>query len=187
LSARAFSYSMGMDRAETTTMAEHSNRLPDALARAASFALIWWALTADGPAGSWLVGGPVVALATLASLALLPHQPLSLPGLLRFLPFFVWHSLRGGIDVARCALHPRRVVDPVELSHRWRLPPGPSRLVVANVASLIPGTLTVDLDDAALHMHVLDAATDARGELDALERRVADLFAIELAPDGEGA
>jgi len=72
--------------------------------RAVLFALLWWMLT-EGAADSWLVGAPVVVLAALASGVLLPGTSWSLPGLLRFIPFFLWHSLRGGVDVAGRALH----------------------------------------------------------------------------------
>jgi len=89
--------------------------------RTALFALLWWILT-EGAVYSWLVGAPVVVFAVLVSGVLLPGTSWSLPGILRFIPFFLWHSLRGGVDVAGRALHPRLPISPGLLEHKWRLP-----------------------------------------------------------------
>ena len=43
------------------------------------------------------------------------------------------------------------------LEIRLRLPPGISRALLANTLSLQPGTLSVELADDRLHLHVLDA------------------------------
>ena len=51
---------------------------------------------------------------------------------------------------------------------------------MANVASLLPGTLIAGLDGDRLEVHVLDQRGDFRRELEALERRVADLFGASL-------
>jgi multicomponent Na+:H+ antiporter subunit E len=79
--------------------------------RTVVFALLWWILAA-GAMSSWLIGAPVVLCAVLASGALLPGVSWSLSGLVRFVPFFLWRSLYGGVDVARRALHPRLPISP---------------------------------------------------------------------------
>ena len=77
-----------------------------ALSHASVFAALWWALT-GGAADSWLVGVPSVLAATVASQLLWRRHtgwwsPLAL---LRFVVFFLRESMRGGVDVARRALH----------------------------------------------------------------------------------
>ena len=132
---------------------------------------------------SWLVGAPVVVFAALASGALLPGISWSLPGIVRFVPFFLWRSLYGGVDVARRALHPRLPISPGLLDYRWRLPPGLPRVFMANTVSMLPGTLSAELDKEHLRVHVLDQTGAFASELAVIEARVARLFGLNLVAD----
>jgi len=133
---------------------------------------------------SWRVGVPVVLFATLISVLLLPPFSWSLTGIVRFVPFFLWRSLYGGMDVARRALHPRLPISPGMIDHRWRLPPGLPRVFMANTVSLLPGTLSAELDDEGLRVHVLDRTGEFASELTMIEARVAGLFGLDLAAGG---
>ena len=146
------------------------------------FALLWWILT-EGTMNSWMVGAPVVLLAALASRALLPGASWSLTGIVRFVPFFLWRSLYGGVDVARRALHPQLQISPGLFDHRWRLPPGLPRVFMANTVSLLPGTLSAVLDEKYLRIHILDKTGDFSSELSVIEARVAGLFGLNLVAD----
>ncbi len=148
--------------------------------RAVLFALLWWILT-DGAMGSWLVGVPVILFSTLVSVVFLPPFSWSLIGLARFVPFFLWHSLRGGVDVARRALHPQLPISPGMFDYRFRLPPGPSQVFMANTVSLLPGTLSAGLDEDLLCVHVLDETSAFAEELKVLEMYVAGVFGLDLA------
>ena len=148
--------------------------------RTVLFALLWWILT-EGAMYSWLTGAPVVLFAALASGVLLPGTSWSLPGILRFVPFFLWHSLRGGIDVASRALHPRLPISPDLLKHQWRLPTGLPRVFMANTVSLLPGTLSAELSEEFLLVHVIDQTSAVETELTLIEARVASLFGLHLA------
>ncbi len=143
------------------------------------FALLWWILT-QGDINSWLVGAPVVLLAVLASWWLLPAISWSLPGIAGFVPFFLWRSLYGGVDVARRALHPRLPISPLLFDYRWRLPPGLPRVFMANTVSLLPGTLSAELGKEYLRVHVLDQSGGFISELSVVEERVARLFGLSL-------
>ena len=146
------------------------------------FALLWWILT-QGDINSWLVGAPVVLLAVLASWWLLPAISWSLPGIVHFIPFFLWRSLYGGVDVARRALHPKLPISPGLHDYRWRLPPGLPRVFMANTVSLLPGTLSTELGEEHLRVHVLDQSGDFIPELSIVEERVARLFGLILVGD----
>ena len=150
--------------------------------RTVLFALLWWILT-EGAMNSWLVGAPVIVFAVLASGALLPGVSWSLSGIVHFVPFFLWRSLYGGVDVARRALHPRLPISPELFDHRWRLPPGLPRVFMANTVSLLPGTLSAELDEEQLRVHVLDHTGAFASELTVIEARVARLFGLNLAAD----
>ena len=150
--------------------------------RTVLFALLWWILT-QGAMNSWLVGAPVVVFAVLASGVLLPGVSWSLPGIARFVPFFLWRSLYGGVDVARRALHPRLPISPRLFDHRWRLPPGLPRVFMANTVSLLPGTLSAELYEEHLRVHVLDETRAISRELQVLEKKVARVFGLNLVAD----
>ena len=150
--------------------------------RAILFSLVWWILT-NGAMDSWLVGVPVILVATLVSVALLPPSSWSFKGIVRFMPFFLWRSLYGGVDVAILALHPRLPIAPGMYDHPWRLPPGMSRVFMANTVSLLPGTLSTELDDKYLRVHVLDHTSDFASQLRVIEIYVANVFGLTLVVD----
>ena len=153
--------------------------------RAVLFALLWWILT-DGAMDSWLVGTPVVLLTTLVSVMLLPSSSWSFTGMVRFVPFFLWRSLRGGVDVARRALHPQLPISPGLFDYIFRLPPGLPRVFMVNTVSLLPGTLSSELGVNCLQVHVLDERKDFLSELEKVEQRVAAIFGISLPPSRGG-
>ncbi len=51
---------------------------------------------------------------------------------------------------------------------------------MANTVSLLPGTLSVELGEEFLRVHVLDETGAINEELNLLENRLADIFGLEL-------
>jgi len=153
--------------------------------RALLFSLVWWALS-DGNAQSWWVGVPAVLLAVIVSVALLPSVPLVWRELLKFTPFFLRRSLQGGTDVARRAFHPRMPIAPEIIDYPLRLPPGLPRVILINTVSLLPGTLSAELDGQVLKVHVLDGLGDFMPELEALEQSVARMSGVSLTTSQGG-
>jgi multicomponent Na+:H+ antiporter subunit E len=154
--------------------------------RIALFAALWWILT-DGVAASWLIGAPIVLLAAWLSRSLWADPPLSMLGVVRFVPYFTYQSLVGAADVARRALQPKMPLYPGLVRHRLRLPPGVARVSLANVVSMLAGTLSADIEGDELVIHALDARSDLHAMVDDLEPRIAAVFNLPLepAPDGE--
>ena len=149
------------------------------------FSLVWWILT-DGDVQSWWVGVPAVSFAVIASIALLPPVPLVWRELLKFTPFFLWRSLQGGADVAWRAFHPGMPIVPAVIDYPLRLPPGLPRVILANIVSLLPGTLSASLEGQVLKVHVLDSRGDFMAELMALEHHVARMCGASLATSHGG-
>jgi multicomponent Na+:H+ antiporter subunit E len=157
------------------------------LGRFAVFAVLWWLLT-DGRADGLIFGLCCAALAALLPLVMddprtSASQPGLLPTLLRLpllVPFFLWQSLRGGVDVALRAFRPRLPLAPAMIVYPLRLPPGPAPVLMASLVSLMPGTLAM-ISGTRLRVHVLDENRPYRDDLDRLERRVARVFGIVLA------
>lgn len=150
--------------------------------RSALFALLWWALT-DGRTDSWGVGAVSILGAVALSLNLLPPVPtyVSRIGLLRFLLFFIVQSLRGSTQVAWFALRPRPALRPGIHEIALRLPEGIGRVLLANTLSLLPGTLSVELEGNHLSLHVLDVEAPTRAQVRRAETRVAHMLGLDLA------
>jgi multicomponent Na+:H+ antiporter subunit E len=155
-------------------------QLPRALARTALYAGLWWVLTSGDPE-SWIIGGPAVILAGIAAYLLsgFPHWRWRLNGVVFFLPFFLWRSFVGGIDVARRALHPKRPLVPGFVDYHMRFTHTTARVFMINTISLLPGTLSVNLTGDKLTVHALDTDLPVLSELKTLESRVADLFGLQ--------
>lgn len=95
--------------------------------------------------------------------------------LLKFLAHFVRSSLRGGVDVALRAMRPDLPVESVFIRRRIRVEHGQPRTLLVSSISLMPGTLTADVEGDEIELHLLDASME--GEVDELEARVDALFA----------
>ena len=145
--------------------------------RGGLFLLIWWILSGGTPA-SWWVGVPAVLLALAVSVMMPLPVSVVWYELLRFIPFFLSRSLLGGLDVAWRAMHPRLPIAPEIVDYRLRLPPGLPQVLMANTVNLLPGTLSVDLDEGRLRVHVLDARKGFLAELDAVEHGVGRIFGL---------
>ncbi len=150
-----------------------------ALLRAASFLVGWWAFT-EGSWKEWGVGIAVVVAATLASFHLLPLRSWrwSLTGLLLFVPYFLWQSLMGGLDVAWRALHPRMPLKTALLNYTVRLPGDLPRVFLAWTVSLLPGTASVWLQGNRLTVHVLNDE-DFEPRMRVVEDRIARIFGVQ--------
>ena len=158
------------------------------LCRTLPLVLLWWVLS-GGDAGSWLIGVPVILGATVLGLALRPSGGWrwTLTGAVRFVPFFLRQSLGGGVDVALRALRPGRPLHPAFVDYELRLAENPARVFMANVISLLPGTLSAQLEGRRLRVHTLTRGQEVPDDLQDLESRVAALFGLELtAPEEAG-
>jgi multicomponent Na+:H+ antiporter subunit E len=153
--------------------------LRSCLRRGVFLALLWWVFSGGEP-HSWVIGAPAVVVGVVLGWSLTGASTweLSVGGLLRFAGFFVRQSFLGGLDVAFRALHPKLPLKPELVQYRLSLPEEAHRVLLANTASLLPGSLSAQLEDSTLTLHVLDASV--LDDLPALERRVAQLFAVTL-------
>ena len=150
------------------------------LPRLLFFTLVWLILAGPGPTAC-LVGLPVVLLATWLSLRLAGAPFYLSPGqIARFLPWFLFQSLLSGLDVMARVLWPRPRISPGLLTYQTRLSPGPAQTFFANIISLLPGTLSAELQGRELTVHCLDRDRPVKDQLTDLEERIAALFACPL-------
>jgi multicomponent Na+:H+ antiporter subunit E len=150
--------------------------------RASLFAGLWWILVGlDEEA--WIIGIPVILTATAVSMMVSPvlgwrFRPFQA---IRFFGYFLVSAIKGGVDVTSRAFHPRLPIKPGFITHYFRLPPGSSRVFMADVASLLPGTLSSGLEDECLVIHAIDLDLPVEASMKDLESRVAHLFGFKLA------
>jgi multicomponent Na+:H+ antiporter subunit E len=151
--------------------------------------IIWWSL-ASGLPRAFPVGVAAVALALWARRAIRPAGPryrLHLSGALRFLPFFLWQSVRGGVDTALRALRPSLPLHPELFAYRSRLPEGAPLTLFARSMSLLPGTLAARIGGTEVTVHLLDPGSGGRTTLPLLEEHIARLFGVDLHDPPGGA
>ena len=153
------------------------------VSRGLLFSLIWWIVT-DGAVTSWWIGVPAVLLALVTSVALLPTVHFNWIAFFRFVPFFLVRSLLGGVDVAWRAFRPGMPIAPEFIEYPLRLPQGLARVFMADMVSLLPGTMSTEIGQNCLKVHVLDGRKNMLPELDAVEQGVARIFGIFLTVSG---
>ena len=149
------------------------------VSRTLIFFLIWWALTNGAIASLW-IGVPAIIVAVVVSIRLLPHTTFNWYQFLFFIPFFLKHSLLGGIDVAWRAFHPRMPIAPDLIEYKMQLPQGLPQMFLAITVNLLPGTLSVTIKGNVLKTHVLDNQSDFLSEITAVEHWVMRIFSIPL-------
>jgi multicomponent Na+:H+ antiporter subunit E len=147
-----------------------TSRIWRAARRCVPIAVIWLVLAGAG-GEALVVGAIIVPLATWLSLYLLPGGAVQFGPLAALIPRFVWQSLIGGIDVARCAFHPHLPIKPGRLRIAVDLPEG-GRVALGGELSLMPGTLAAGCDGDHLLVHVLDLDHDIGSAVREEERRV---------------
>ncbi len=158
----------------------------------ARFALLMglWAVLSGGNRDLWWFGVLVVAAGTAWSALLSPcrshaWRARALPGVAWFFLVEIWRS---GVAVARVALDPRCHPDPEIFTYPLRLSPGSAPVFLANLITLLPGTLSVDIRGTDLLVHTLLRSPRQMVETAAVEGRVAVLFgAAPLAQSHGGA
>lgn len=143
--------------------------------------LVWWALT-EGDLSGIGFGLVIATLATLVSVYIFPPgtRRIRMVPFLLFVVFFMARSVTAGIDVSRRLLSPSLPTNPGYLSFDLNLPEGGPRWLLANTLSLMPGTLSVDLDGARIDLHCLDTCDPVEDDVRTVERKVAAIFGLPL-------
>lgn len=141
--------------------------------------LLWIGIS-NGDAASWVVGLPTILLATLSFRLLSPTQMtgVRLREFPSFTVWFLWHSLRGGIDVAGRAFQPRMPLNPGFIRYKLTITQEGPRVFLANCLSLLPGTLCVDIEGDILLLHALDTDAAVLEETRKAEQQVAKLYGL---------
>ena len=138
----------------------------------------FWLLLTNGNLASLVIGAPAIAGAVFVVLKFRKDggMALSIPGTLRFIPYFLLESARGGWRVAVATLSPRMSLSPAFVLYDIGLGNRAARVFFMNCVSLLPGTLAADLRVNQLRVHVLDDRIDTEAELIQLEEYILSMF-----------
>jgi multicomponent Na+:H+ antiporter subunit E len=160
----------------TTTTAYRSRRAPAAAGRCATYFVVWMVI-AGGDAADLLPGFGAAALATWASLRLMPPDPVG--GSVRWVAAlalfarFARVSVLAGLDVARRALAPRMRLAPGEVHYRPQLPVCDARSLFLAMTSQMPGTIPSGTGPSGtVTYHCLDASQPVADQLAQEEARL---------------
>lgn len=140
---------------------------------------VWAALTGSFTAVNLLVGF-VFAFVVLRIAFHNPRDPGSyftkLPQIAYFVVYFIYDLVKSNIRVAWDVLTPTHLMRPGVIAYPLELEGDGSITLFANLISVTPGTLSLDISDdrRVLYIHVmyLDDENAVRRDIKALERRV---------------
>jgi len=152
--------------------------------------LVFWVILVEMQLGGWWYAILVVGFALFVRNVMpipLALDHISLPALFLFIPRFIWHSLIGGADVAWRAFHPGMPIQPAIYMYPFRLKTEGARVFLAQVISLMPGTLACCVGPQFLVVHVLRGSREAFvKETEELEHRTARVFRERLEEPSHG-
>lgn len=147
-------------------------------------AVLWGALT-GWRADALIFGLPAILLGAMVPFLLPPASGfrLSLRGAIRFALWFAVQSTKGAVDVALRAFSPDMRLRPCFRTYPLHLPKGAPRITFINIITLLPGTLSAEINDDRVTVHMLDARIELEPELAELETRIRALFALPQPPE----
>ena len=84
---------------------------------------------------------------------------------IRFIPIFFKNLIESNIAVAKIVLNPKLPINTAIVKLKTDLTNEHDRLILANAITLTPGTITVELRDSELFIHVLNLDSFDRAKL----------------------
>jgi len=109
----------------------------------------------------------------------LHYKKISFAVLLRLAFWFFLYSLKGGLQVAFIALRPKLNIKPFIYTHQLKLHSAFSISLLANIYSLMPGTLSIEEKKGKLRLHILDKSLFELALIERFEEYVFTAFEEE--------
>lgn len=99
--------------------------------------------------------------------------------LLRFIPWLAWEIVDGSIQVALAVLNPRKPIEPALVRFRVNLPLVGAKVILGNVITLTPGTVTLSITDDEFLIHSLRRSSAASIIEGTMPKWIAQIFHLE--------
>ena len=106
----------------------------------------------------------------------LEYQNISIKAALKLWFWFFLYSLKGGVQVALFALRPKLQLQPFVYRHTLRSRNAFSVSMLANLYSLMPGTVSMGYDKGVLSLHILDKTLFDSALIDRFEKYAIEAF-----------
>ena len=148
------------------------------------FLIIWIVLTNGNMSSLW-IGLPAAVVAAATSTTLIPPLKWNFNAFVKFIPFFFKYSLIGGLDVMWRAFHPTLPINPDLVRYRLSIPEGFAQDMMVDVISLLPGTLSVEVEDTVLSIHILNVENDIQRVVSLIESHLSEIFCLNIGNKGE--
>lgn len=78
---------------------------------------------------------------------------------IKFTPMFFKSLIKSNIEVAKIVLNPKLPINPGIVKLKTSLTNEYDKLLLANAITLTPGTISIELKDDSIYIHVLDLKT----------------------------
>lgn len=111
----------------------------------------------------------------------LEYQNISVTAALRLCFWFFLYSIKGGVQVALFALQPKLQLQPFVYHHSLKSRNAFSVSMLANIYSLMPGTVSMGHDKGILSLHILDETLFDSALIERFERYAIEAFDKESA------
>jgi multicomponent Na+:H+ antiporter subunit E len=108
-------------------------------------------------------------------------QPISVVGFVSFAMWLLLRMLQSAVWVATVVVDPRRQPHPGVVHFDTNLPSPAARTMLANSISLVPGTITLNVDGSRFTVHAFTPQSVEDLVTAATQRRIARVFRV--APD----
>ncbi len=124
--------------------------------------LVWIGLTNSLNIQELIVGGIV---SFIIAKFFTPDREFNLKDLavkyIKFIPIFLKNLIESNIAVAKIVLNPKLPINTAIVKLKTDLTNEHDRLILANAITLTPGTITVELRDSELFIHILNLDTSS--------------------------
>ena len=91
----------------------------------------------------------------------------------RFLPLFFKDLIIANIELAKIILNPKLKINPAIITLDVGLENDFDKLILANAITLTPGTITIDVQDKLIYIHILNLKTKDK---DLLQKEIIDRY-----------
>lgn len=80
--------------------------------------------------------------------------------------------------------HPTLPINPDLVRYRLRIEEGFAQDIMVDAISLLPGTLSVEVEDNVLIIHVLNVENDIQREVSLIESHLSEIFYLNIGSKG---
>ncbi|MFP4332672.1 MAG: Na+/H+ antiporter subunit E [Campylobacterales bacterium] len=100
---------------------------------------------------------------------------------IKLLLFFLYNSTKGGVQVALFAMQPRLCLSPFIYEHKLKTKSNFATSMLVNIYSLMPGTLSMGVENGVLYLHILDKKLFCDEFINRVEEYVIEVFDRRLS------